>query len=184
MYMFRYTTATNFYDRFWADKTTTDWFKYGDMVQGYGGVTLWLLSFITSILAWNGIAVDFNMIVWNYFMVVLGSIVAISGFVLKFLAFDSAWKDSEKTDGTAPIAIAAFTNIMLDFAVQNTMLASSALIFYFYWDHWKYAMWMAIGEEAQQAEIDELYAEIAADERDMGYNPYETPAPEEQVEEE
>lgn len=146
MYMFRYTGATNFYDRFWADKTTTDYFKYGDMVQGYGGVTLWLLSFVTSILAWNGISVELNMIVWNYFMVVLGSIIAISGFVLKFLAFDSAWGDMEDADGVA--ATAAFTNIMLDFAVQTTMLSSVALIFYFYWDHWKYAMWIAIGEEA------------------------------------
>lgn len=180
MYMFRYTGATNFYDRFWADKTTTDYFKYGDMVQGYGGVTLWLLSFVTSILAWNGISVELNMIVWNYFMVVLGSIIAISGFVLKFLAFDSAWGDMEDADGVA--ATAAFTNIMLDFAVQTTMLSSVALIFYFYWDHWKYAMWIAIGEEAQQAKIDELYAEIAAEEREMGYNPYATPAPEEKVE--
>ena len=152
------------------------------MVQGYGGVALWGLSSITSILAWNGIAVEFNIIVWYYFMIVLGSIVAISGFVLKFLAFDSAYKDMYDLDGVAPIASAAFTNIMLDFAIQNTMLASAALIFYFYWDHWKYAMWMAIGEEAQQEQIDELYAEIAAEERDMGYNPYATPAPEEKEE--
>ena len=32
MYMFRYSTNTNYYNRFIADNTVTDWFKLGDMI--------------------------------------------------------------------------------------------------------------------------------------------------------
>ncbi len=51
LYMFRYSTNTNYYNRFIADNTVTDWFKMGDMIQGWGGVGLWTLAFLTSLFA-------------------------------------------------------------------------------------------------------------------------------------
>lgn len=51
LYMFRYSTNTNYYNRFIADNTVTDYFKLGDMIQGWGGVSLWTLAFLTSLFA-------------------------------------------------------------------------------------------------------------------------------------
>ena len=174
LYMLRYSTATNYYQRFWVN-SETDYFQYGDLIQGWGGLSLFSLSFITSLLAWQGIAVELNMVVWVWFMIIIGSVTTISGFVFKFLALDSAWTSLESpTLGLH--ANTVFTNIIIDIATQSSMLVSISLIFGFYWDHWEYAQWVALGVETQQEEIDELFAEIAAMERDMGYNPYDPPA--------
>lgn len=56
------------------------------------------------------------MIVWVWFMIVIGSATAFSGFVFKFLAFDSAYTYLD--DPTLGVqANTAFTNIMIDVVV-------------------------------------------------------------------
>lgn len=168
MYMFRYSTNTNYYNRFIADNTVTDWFKLGDMIQGWGGVGLWTLAFLTSLMASFGVLVDFNVIVWVWFIIILGSTATISAFIFKFIAFESAWKNLDDLKfGTT--ANAAYTNIQIDFAVHAGVNAAIASIFYFYFDDWKYAMWEAKGLEGQEAEITELLAEIDQMEAEMGY---------------
>lgn len=168
MYMFRYSSSSTYYNRFLADNTTTDWFKIGDMIQGWGGVGLWTLAFISQLLASFGVLIDFNVIVWVWFIIVLGSVASISAFVFKFIAFESAWKNLDDLKfGTT--ANAAYTNIQIDFAVHCGVLSSVASILYWHYDDWKYAMWDGLGEEGQQEAIDDLMAEIDEQEAEMGY---------------
>jgi len=50
---------------------------------------LWGLAFLSSLFAPIGsVMVDFNMFVWVWGIVVTGSIVNISAFLLKYLAFE------------------------------------------------------------------------------------------------
>ena len=95
LYVFRYSSNTTFYDRFLARSDLDNYFKWGDMIQKYGGMGLWGLAFLSSLFAPIGsVMVDFNMFVWVWGLVVTGSVINMSAFFLKFLAFEDTYVEN------------------------------------------------------------------------------------------
>jgi len=94
LYVFRYSSNSTFYDRYLASghKTTNLYFKWGDTIQAWGGMSLWGLALLSSLFApIGGVMVDFNMFVWVWGLVVTGSVLNISAFFLKFLEYEDTY---------------------------------------------------------------------------------------------
>jgi hypothetical protein len=116
LHIFRYSTNSDYYTRFVADSSQSiDWFKIGDYISNWGGLVLWGLAWLTSILALFGGAalVDLNMIIWVWGIGLGNSLAMLTSFVMKFFAFDTAYDKYE----TVAVAPTAYNNILTEFAI-------------------------------------------------------------------
>ena len=84
-------SKSGYYDPFIVDKTKTHWYKIGDQVRVYGFLALWTTALITQSLAYFGIAIEINLLVWNVGVVWLGSAITLTSVLFYAIAYEEAY---------------------------------------------------------------------------------------------
>ena len=87
--------------------TSSNFWKFADLIEGYGVFTLMGTAFITSVLSIAGIAGGINIMVWTLGVMLGGAIVGL----LRFLAYDQ--EHSNKDDATK-FSSAVFATVKKD----------------------------------------------------------------------
>jgi len=80
-----------YYDPYIVDKDKTHWYKIGDQIRVFGFLAIWTTALITQSLAYFGIAIQLNLIVWNLGVMWLGSAVSLTAFLFFFIAYENAY---------------------------------------------------------------------------------------------
>ena len=84
-------SKSGYYDPFIVDKNKTHWYKIGDQIRVFGFLAVWTTALITQILAYFGLAIQINLLVWNFGVVWLGSSITLTSFLLYFIAYEDAY---------------------------------------------------------------------------------------------
>lgn len=146
------------------------WFnswKIYKMVEQYGGLTLWSVAAITQILSFAGIAVDINIMVWLYGVMMGG--MWLSGLVglLQFIAYDSAYALSQETGTDVASLKKKGTGVALMPEIENDMLMTSAmetattLAIWAEFNNWMAGQWSALPKETRDQWLAEMNGEDA-----------------------
>ena len=86
---FRYKAIDNYYNEI-ADVSYDDRYKLADQLRDYSRTAIFGTLFITQALSMAGIAVEVNMMLWHYLMMVWTLTTIIEIFIM-YSAYEGAW---------------------------------------------------------------------------------------------
>ena len=91
---FRYTKVDHYYDHYW-NKTGTEWYRYGDLLQLYTNLSLFGIGLLTQILSLYGIAISFHYAFWMWGVMTIGGLSNIVAILMKFMAYETAFSKND-----------------------------------------------------------------------------------------
>ena len=158
LYLFRYSTTTNYYAKFLADPASTDWFKIGDKIQSYAQLAYFGIGWILQLLSIFGIAIPITGMYW----VIGGGVWVLATFiaaVFKYIAYEEAYTNTETlallvTAGTANIAVPT----EMYYSAGNFVFLVSSL--YMNYDNWMWGLYENMDQEMKESYMDMLQRQV------------------------
>jgi len=123
---FRYRSESTYYD---SGKIgdDTNWWKLGDQIRNYGGLSVGGVLAVTSLLATFGIANSVNVMAWEFLG--LGSaLLGLAIFAIRFLGYDAAYKHSTGTDAAKSLSGKAVMEAIREDGIFDAVMEVSSFV--------------------------------------------------------
>ena len=145
--LFRYRSITGFYDGGEMGGKTNYW-KFANLIEGYGVLAVLSIAAITQLLSFAGIAVGLNILVWTFGVGFGGAIISGVAGLLRFLAYDQEFSNK---DDVAKYSSGIKGAAKLESVYAGISGSALSLMFLMEYKNWLYGQYLALSPEDQKA---------------------------------